>query len=105
MALTACVTPAPAPTIPVPENLRAHIADTAKPDLPPPSGIPFASRSEEERPQIWNAYVRPLMRFSIDQEAVKEAERARADGLLALIDKANRAQKPKSWLDRLRGPR
>ncbi|WP_205685313.1 hypothetical protein [Caulobacter zeae] len=49
---------------------------------------------------IWEVYVKPLMRFSIEQEAVKEAERARAGGAISLIDEVNAAQRPRSWLKR-----
>lgn len=100
--MTACATPAARPTIPVPANLRQPVEDRPKPDLPAPSALPLAGSAAEERRVIWEVYVKPLMRFSIEQEAVKEAERARAGGAVSLIDEANAAQRPRSWLDRLR---
>lgn len=79
--------------------------DPAKPKLPAPSTVPLAATPEEERRSIWDIYVKPLLKLSVDQAEVIAAERRRADGGVALIKKSNRAAKPPSLIDRLRGKR
>lgn len=81
--------------IDVSQSLRTPAADPAKPDLTPPSQRPYAATVEQERASTWQGYVKPLMGFSVDQEATTAAERQRANGLLVLIDNFNERAKPK----------
>ena len=83
--------------IEVSQSLRTPAADPAKPDLTPPSQRPYAATVEQERASTWQGYVKPLMGFSVEQEATTAAERQRATGLLALIDDFNERNKPKRW--------
>lgn len=54
---------------------------------------------------MWETYVKPLLAYTLGQAETTAAERARADGLVELIGAANRAAKPPSLIDRLRGKR
>ena len=76
-------------------SLRTPTADPVKPDLTPPSQRPYAATVAQERAATWEGYVKPLMGFSVEQEAATAAERQRANGLLALIEDFNERTKPK----------
>jgi hypothetical protein len=54
---------------------------------------------------MWDIYIKPLMKFSVRQAETTAAERRRALGLVDLIGAANKAAKPPSLIDRIRGKR
>ena len=72
----------------------------AVPDVALPNRVAFAdpkATGVEERAYLLEKVVKPLLDFSLAQEAVKEQERRRADALVEKAKAFNEASKPKSF--------
>lgn len=105
LALTGCSATARGPEINLPQYLRTPAANPSKPTLPKVSDQPLRNTPADERRFIWDTYVRPLMNYSIGLAEGKAAETARAKGLEGVIDQANEAARPRSFLDHFRRKR
>jgi hypothetical protein len=93
LALAACGTTATRPTLTLTSADRTPIADPALPNrvvIPP-----LAPTAEAERASLLEKVLKPLMDFSMAQEATKQLERERANGLVRKADAFNGASKPK----------
>lgn len=66
---------------------RTPAVDPLKPVIPKPLPPPAATGADE-RAYLLEAVIRPLLRFSLAQEQTTAAERQRAAGVVAKIDKA-----------------
>ncbi|MEH0194591.1 hypothetical protein V7S57_02530 [Caulobacter sp. CCNWLY153] len=78
---------------------RARTPDPAKPSLPQPLAPTYSAEATAERAYLFEAVVKPLLVFSLAQEAAKQAEGQRADGLVAKVDAHNAVVAPekRSW--------
>lgn len=87
--MTGCATRArpPSPAVILTSADRTAAADAVKPAVPSPLPKP-ALTGDQERAYLLEAVIRPLLRFSLAQEQTAAAERQRAAGLVAKIDKA-----------------
>lgn len=68
-------------------------ADPEKPQFPPLEPVLDAS-AKAERDYLFRAVVNPLLDFSLAQEAAKQAEAQRADGVVAKVRAHNAAVEP-----------
>lgn len=87
---TACATKAVprSATLQLTSGDRQATADPAKPAIPTlrPAGSPEAIA---ERGYLFAVVIKPLMDFSLQQEAAKQAEGQRAAGVVAKVDAHN----------------
>jgi len=97
MLSTACASKAThpsAPTLLLTESDRSPAADPKKPELavrPVAEGSPEAA----ERSYLLEAVIKPILAFSVLQEATTAEERLRANSLVAKVDAYNAATKPR----------
>jgi hypothetical protein len=76
---------------------RTRAENPLAPALPQPLAPAVTPEARAERGYLWEAVVKPLMDFSLQQEEAKQAEAQRADGVVAKVDAYIRATAPKVW--------
>lgn len=98
LAVSACETPAKGPQLQLTAADRAHAPNPAEPKIEPLRAVAPGSPEEGERNYLLEVLIKPVLAFSVGQEATIAAERQRADGLVAKIDALNAAVRPRRRL-------
>lgn len=97
-ALIGCggTAPRPSPTLLLTQGDRTRTPDPDKPALP--ASLPkVEGPAAAERAYLWAVVIQPLLDVSLAQEAAKQKEGQRADGVVAKVDAYNKAVAPKGW--------